>query len=286
VTWAPHLYTDVGFRNLQHWIHSGFDHYLHTPNGKVHGKLTRLAFEHLLNPFQPFIMGQKLLMVKLAKAHGIKLVMYGENQAEYHNRIEENQSPLMKPEFYTRPTSDVSSLRFGSKTIEELGEHGLTRDDLIPYIPLERSEFEETGIEVHYTSYYKFWVPQEVYYYAVKHAGFEPNPAGRSEGTYSKYASLDDKTDGFNYWTMYIKFLQGRCTSDAAHEIRDGHITREEAVALVRKYDGEFPKLYFKEFLDYTGLDEKRFWEIVDSFRSPHLWKKDGDKWTPRYVVS
>lgn len=286
ITWAPHLYTDVGFRNMQHWIHSGFDNYLHTPNGKVHGTLTRLAFENLCNPFQPFIMGQKMQMIRMAKMLGIKLVMYGENQAEYHNRIEENQSPLMKPDFYTRRTRDISDLRFGSLTPEQLKEHGITEADLIPYVPLERSEVEDSGIEVHYTGYYTKWIPQEVYYYAVEKAGFEPNPAGRSEGTYSKYASLDDKTDGFNYYTMFIKFCQGRCTSDAAHEIRDGHIDRAEGVALVRRYDGEFPQKHFREFLEYTGLTEKRFWEVADSYRSPHLWEKVGGEWKLKHQVS
>ena len=48
---------------------------------------------------------------------------------------------------------------------------------------------------------------------------------------------------------MFIKFGIGRATSDAAHEVRDGKITREEAVYLVNKYDGEFPKntlIFFK----------------------------------------
>lgn len=285
VTWSPHIYTDVGFRNMQHWIHSGFDNILHTPNGKTHRTLTRLAFEYLCNPFQPFIMGQKLLMVKIAQRFGIKLIMYGENQAEYHNRIEENESPLMKPDFYSRHGSDISDLRFGTKTPEQLREYGVEESDLIPYIPLQRDEVETSGIEVHYTGYYTKWVPQEVYYYAVEKAGFEANPAGRSQGTYSKYASLDDKTDGFNYYTMFIKFCQGRCTSDAAHEVRDGHITRQEAVALVRRYDGEFPDLYFRDFLDYVGISEGRFWEVIDANRSPHLWKKDGNLWVQRYPL-
>lgn len=286
VTWAPHLYTDVGWKNMQHWIHSGFPNILVHPDGKIHGKLTRLAFEELCNPFQPFIMGQKCLMTKVALQMGIKLIMYGENQAEYHNRFSETQSPLMKPEFFTRTSTDVEELRFASKTPEQLEEHGIRREDLIPYIPVERHAYEEAGIEVHFTSFYKFWVPQEAYYYSTTHAGFEANPAGRSEGTYSKYASLDDKTDGINYYTMYVKFGQGRATSDAAHEIRDGHITRNEGVALVRKYDGEFPQLYFQDFLDYTGLTKERFTEVIDDNRSPHLWKKDGDNWTFLHPVS
>jgi hypothetical protein len=59
VTWAPHLYTDIGWRNFQNWLHvGGFDNELFTPNGKVHRLFTRNAFLNLLHPFQPFIIGQ------------------------------------------------------------------------------------------------------------------------------------------------------------------------------------------------------------------------------------
>ena len=54
----------------------------------MHAHLTRLAFLNLLHPFQPFIVGQKLIGPKLAKKFGIKLIFYGENQAEYGNKID------------------------------------------------------------------------------------------------------------------------------------------------------------------------------------------------------
>jgi len=138
---------------------------------------------------------------------------------------------------------------------------------------------------MHWYSYYHKWTPQEHYYYASEHTGFRANPYGRSEGTYSKYASLDDKTDGFHYYTMFIKFGIGRATSDAAHEIREGHLTREEGARLVRKFDGEFPKKYFKEFLEYCNITEEYFWEVIDSWRSPHLWKKENGEWKLKYQV-
>ena len=59
VTWAPHIYTEWGWKNFQSWIHAGFDNYLCTPNGRVHRLLTRLAVENLFHPFQAFMLGQK-----------------------------------------------------------------------------------------------------------------------------------------------------------------------------------------------------------------------------------
>ena len=284
VTWAPHKYTDIGWKNFQAWIYDGgFDNVLFTPNPKVHAKLTRLAFLNLLNPFQPFIIGQKNLAPKIAAAHDVKLIMYGENQAEYHNKLEENQSPLMSPRHYTGEKDQ--KYFFGGVHQDELGQYGIGIKDLDPYIPIDRKEAERRGIEIHYMSYYLKWQPQENYYYSVENTGFEPNPE-RSEGTYSKYASLDDRIDGFHYYTMFIKFGQGRAMNDAAHEIRDGHITREEAVALVHKYDGEFPAKYYQEFLTYLDITEAQFTEAIDRNRSPHLWEQRDGSWILKHRVT
>jgi hypothetical protein len=92
--------------------------------------------------------------------------------------------------------------------------------------------------------------------------------------------------EGIHYWTTYVKFGIGRATYDAARDVRDRFIERDEGVALVHRYDGEFPKRYFKDFLVYVQIDEDTFWKTVDGFRSPHLWKKEGNDWVLRHVVS
>jgi hypothetical protein len=153
------------------------------------------------------------------------------------------------------------------------------------YMPGDAESLEKSNIAVHYLGYYMRWTPQENYYYAVEHTSFEANTE-RTEGTYSKYNSIDDKTDPYHYWTTLVKFGIGRATYDAAQEIRNKHLTREEGVALVHRFDEEFPRRYFPEFLEYLGMDEDEFFEIADSFRSPHLWEKTGNSWKLRHRVS
>ena len=85
--------------------------------------------------------------------------------------------------------------------------------------------------------------------------------------------------------TTYIKFGIGRASYDAAQEIRNNHISREEAIALVKKYDGEFPKKYFNEFLEYINISEQKFWELIDNGRSSHLWEMSGNKWKLKYTA-
>jgi len=291
VTWSPHLYTDIGWANFQNWIHvGGVDNFLFTPNGKIHRLLTRLAFVNLLHPFQSFILGQKTFAPKMALKHGIKLVFYGESPGQYGQRIsvekqscfdENDEAPGFRLKF-----KKTGKFFLGGVSVEELmTQHGVSRADLEPYLPADSDELERANIEFHFLGYYLKWVPQEAYYYATEHTGFQANNE-RSEGTYSKYSSLDDRIDGFNYWTAFIKFGIGRATYDACQEIHHKHITREEGVALVRRFDGEFPSKYFQDILEYLGLKEDEFFDVVDRFRSPHLWAKDNGEWKLRHQVS
>jgi hypothetical protein len=101
VTWAPHVYTEWGWKNFQSWLHAGFDNELTTPNGRVHRLLTRLAVENLFHPFQPFIFGQKSLAPKMAVLHDIPFVIYGENEAEYGNPIGDTNSAKRDWSYFT-----------------------------------------------------------------------------------------------------------------------------------------------------------------------------------------
>lgn len=285
VTWAPHMYTDIGWKNFQSWIHSGFDNVLFTPNGKVHQILTRLAFENLLHPFQPFVIGQYNLAPKIAIEKKIPLIIYGDYYPEKGVGKEVDfANNEMDQSLYSK--KDTKDIFFGGVPLEELPKYGIELKDLNPYLPVDHDLVREAQLNVQYLPYYLNYDPQRAFYYAVEHTGFEVNPDGRTEGTYTKYQSLDDKVDGFHYFTWFIKTGRGRATEDAALEVRNEHITREEAVALVKRFDGEFPKKYFKDFLQYIDITEERFWKIIDAFRPSHLWEKVNGEWKLKQQVS
>ncbi len=284
ITWPPILYTDYGYKNWKNWINSGFDNVTFTPNGKVMNLLTKLSIENLMHPFQTFMLGQKNLAPKLALKYGIPLIFYGENEAEYGNPIADNASSLRDKSYYA--INNMDDIYLGGVSIKELKEkYQLNNQDLSTFLPADVNELAKSDIQVHYLGYYIKWIPQESYYYAVEHTGFKARPF-RTQGTYSKYNSIDDKIDDLHYYTTYIKFGIGRATYDASQEVRNKHLTREEAVALVNKFDGEFPDRYFNEIMDYIGMKPERFHELCDQFRSPHLWTKESGEWKLRHNVA
>jgi hypothetical protein len=210
--------------------------------------------------------------------------MYGENQAEYGNKVDENNIPTMDTSFFS--ASAPEQLKLGGVQMKDIiKDHGFKKGDFAPYVPPTPGELAASGVEVHYLGYYLKWDPQECYYYASENTGFKANTE-RTEGSYSKYSSIDDKIDPFHYFTTLIKFGIGRATYDAAQEVRNNKITREEAVALVKRYDHEFPHKYYSEFLEYIDTSDEEFRAIVDKHRSPHLWgRNENNDWKLRHNV-
>ena len=272
VTWAPLKATHHGRKNLDAFIAAGFNHILGTPNPQITRKLTNLSFEHLGDPFQPFIYGQANFPLHMAVKHNIQLIMYGENgEVEYGGDMKNAFKP-------TRDIEDHDGHYFSGLPPEFWTKHGLTESDLKPFMAPKYRDIKDNKTEIHFFGYYKHWDPQENYYYCREHTGFVSNPE-RTEGTYSKYASLDDEIDGFHYYLSYIKFGIGRATSDSAHEIRDKKINREEGIALVKRYDHEFPERYYDVFLDFCSITDEQVHDVIDSWRSDHIWEKNENVW-------
>ncbi|MDB3954930.1 N-acetyl sugar amidotransferase [Alphaproteobacteria bacterium] len=284
VTWAPHEYTEIGWQNFQKWIEmGGFDNILITPNGKVHRLLTKLAFKNLCHPFQPFIIGQKIVGPRLALQNKIPLIFYGENQAEYGNDVDDNETSIMNNKFFHGSQDNKDLLIGGIPADKLITDYKIRESDLSLYKPIENKE--NMDLNMHYLGYFLKWDPQEMYYYAVENTGFMPN-SERTEGSYSKYSGIDDKMDTLHYFTSFIKFGLGRASYDASQEIRNKKITREEGVSLVKKYDAETPKKYLENMLNYMDISNDDFWEIIDKNRSKKLWKKENNSWVLSHQVN
>ena len=301
ITWAPNIYTDWGRKNFDSWIHSGMDNYLMTPSGKSKRLLTRLAVENLFHPFQPFILGQKCLAPKLAIQMKIPLIFYGENEAEYGNPINDNKEAKRSYDYFSSRSDE--DLFIGGESLKSLKtNYGMLNSELNPYLPADVKPLESLKAEIHYLGYYLNWHPQSAYYFAVEHGGFKASPE-RTSGTYSKYISIDDKIDDFHYYTTFIKFGIGRATYDASQEVRSGDLERDEALALIERYDGEFPERWSEEIFKYLSINKEQypkaskmfeqpimdrdyFDHLTDQFRSPHLWKYIDKKWFLRKTVN
>ncbi|MBO06557.1 MAG: LPS biosynthesis protein PseA [Parcubacteria group bacterium] len=290
VTWAPAEWSYIGRKNLEAFTKSGYYTIASIHDGVIHRKLCTLGFEYLGQPFAPFIYGQKAFPYHIANQLNISLIMYGENgELEYGGstkyKYQSHESPDDWQEFYFKGTTVGKMVDIGYQ--RGFFKKDETKSEYFKYYKApDANIISEKKIEMHWFSYFKKWIPQENYYYGCKFTDFRANDFGRSEGSYTKYASLDDKLDGLSFYLSYIKFGLGRASRDAQQDIRMYHITRDEGVRLVQLYDGEFPKKYFQWYLDYLNINEDFFFEVIDFYRNlSNVWEKRGHKWNLKYIV-
>jgi len=286
VTYSPILKTEVGIKNLTNWINiGGFDNYTFSPNGKVLSVLTREAFKNILHPAQPFKIGIKTFAVKMAKNFGINLVFYGEPYSDY------GSSPSISDAYY--PLEWISNedklddINIAGLKVKEIKKkYNFLRDqDFIPYIPLKKKDFKNTNLKILFLGWFLKWDPQEIYYYSTKNSRFILDDY-KTDSSYSRYSSIDDKMEYLHFYCSYIKFGIGRCRLDVSQEIRNGHITREEGINLCKKFEEEFPKRYAQDCFDFMGYSYKEAIEIIDKFRPSHLWEKKKSKWKRKQDIS
>jgi hypothetical protein len=58
-------------------------------------------------------------------------------------------------------------------------------------------------------------------------------------------------------------------------------------VALVHRYDHEFPARHFRWFLNYLGITEESFWDVMDFYRErSNVWERHRGEWRLTAVVS
>lgn len=110
----------------------------------------------------------------------------------------------------------------------------------------------------------------------MKH-GFRSRPEnfdGESIGTYVRYFQLDGDLTQVNQLLKHVKFGFGQCMDHACYDLREGRITRNEAIELVKKYDGKCSEAYIEKFCDYIGISQEEFWSVAEKFRGT-MWKKD-----------
>lgn len=293
VCYGQLLWTDVGRYNLHQVADAGFDiHYWRT-NQAVSRKLARRFFIERGHPKQHYDAAVNAVPVRTAVQFGIPLVIYAEHgETEYGGHV------LSEEHRRTRDLAEVLEHQVGDDP-RNWAVDGISERDLYPYIYPEADEIAKVGVQAIYFAHYFKWDIYENAKLAKDKIGFAqkrrptgeaydpedpradsdvpglPPWWGRSDGSFEGFDSIDDKIDCLDFWMMYLKFGFGRCVRMASRMIQNGHLTREQGLALVRAFDGEKPESYLTDILRYLSISHKELDEIADTHRNPEIWTKD-----------
>ena len=106
------------------------------------------------------------------------------------------------------------------------------------------------------------------------------------EGSWVDYENCDMRFIDIREHIKYLKYGYGRATDQLNIELRNGRISRKEALEIVRDVDGNFSDLNKELFCSYIDITAKQFDKIVDSFVNTELFEKVDGKWKSKFIRS
>ncbi|MFM7308441.1 MAG: N-acetyl sugar amidotransferase [Actinomycetota bacterium] len=279
LTVTPALALEIGNKNLQRFIESGFDHIQINPHPRVMMLLNRHGFIEMGFPYYGWLSAIQAGVVRMAVQLGISLVFYGEEgETEYGGTSQLEDKPVYNVQYMNQ-----IYLEGGLETV--LSAAGVTERSAYFFTFPSEEVLRSSQLELTHWSYFENWDPYRNYLVAKEHCGLQEASTG-NPGTFTNFAQNDQALYSLHTYLMYLKFGFGRATQDAGIEIRRGAMTREQGVHLVRLYDGQFPEEYLSTYLDYYGMSHAEFDAVLDRWANRDLFVKQDGRWRPKFTVS
>jgi N-acetyl sugar amidotransferase len=272
VTWRPPGRTRIGQENLQNLIDLGVDHIDYMISPAVEKKFTYQALVKHGTPALPMHMALFNIPLKIAVKFDIPLVVWGENSAFEYGGSNDVRHGFRLDSAWLRKYGVTHGTTARDWISPELSEK-----DLAPYFGPSDEEMAARGVLAVFLGYYLRWDPVTSLEVATRH-GFKTRAEGPKTGYYD-YADIDDDFISIHHWLKWYKFGFTRTFDNLSLEIKNGRLSRDEAIAILRRRGDETPHEDIAKFCAWLGITREHFFEVIETFRNPAIWSKKRGTW-------
>jgi N-acetyl sugar amidotransferase len=273
VTATTDSLSDIGRRNIQNLKNQGVDFVEVTLNPVVRHAINRLSLRQIGDISWPEHVAIFTVPIRVAVHYGIKLVVWGENpQHEYGGPAAATEDNSLD----RRWLEEFGGL-LGLRVSDLIGQEGIEKRNLIQYTYPSDEALANAGLSGVFLGYYFPWDGYSNAEYAKQH-GFETWPT-LVEGSIADYENLDNHQTGIHDYFKFLKYGFGRSTDIACNHIRRGRLSRDDALALVRRHDGRYPSSCLgrplADILGEIGMELDEFDAICDRFTNKKIFRRD-----------
>ena len=282
VTVRPALSLEIGDRNLQNFIHSGYDHIHLSPNSKVLDRLNKYGFIEKGFPYYGWLIAIHTAVIKVATKFNIPLMFYGEDgEIEYGGSTESKNKALYDISYMKKVYLEGGH----QKVLDRIKQDpDISESDLSFFKFPTDNEVKENELLFTHMSYFEPWDSYRNYIVAKEKCGLIEKEQG-SIDTFTNFSQNDQALYSLHAYLMYLKFGFGRATQDSGIEIRRGSMIREQAINLVKMYDNAYPHDLIDTYIDYYKMTKEEFDAVLDKYVNKKLFKKKEGIWEPRFIV-
>ncbi len=274
---CPPLPFTIGNENLETLIQYGFDCIKIQPNPQIDRMLAKETLVNYGQPQFPWMHCVQVAALKTAISYNIPLIMWGEEgETEYGGTKKIKNTPTYDAEYIIGVY--LSGVNF-NQYLKKFSEN-----QLFWWLFPTGEEIRRADLVFTHWSYFENWDPYRNYLVSKEKIGLKSEKKA-CVGTYNNFAQTDTPLYDLHAYFMFLKFGFGRTSQDACIDIRRGALAREQAIELVRRFDGKYPEPYIDTYLDYYGMTREEFEAVVDQWANKDiLIKKDG-RWVKNFEI-
>ena len=276
VTWKTPARTSVGQKNLDNLVSLGVDHLDYQISPKTEKKFMLEALRRFGSTAIPMHMAIFNIPLKVALKFEIPLIIWGENSAfEYSGLGEESTGFKLNSEWLKN---------FGvthGTTAKDWISGNLTLKELTPYFGPTPEELEKCGTLAVFLGYYFAWDVEKTKGVAQAN-GFQGSIDGCPKTGIYDFADIDDDFISIHHFLKWYKFGMTRSFDNLSLEIRNGRISRSEAIEKIKDLGEQIPEKDIKKLCNFLDISKKTFISICEKFRNHDIWFKDNKTWKIR----
>lgn len=278
-SYAPPLRTDLGRRNLDNLINLGVDHVDYRINPAVEKEFLRRGLERYGNIGTPMHTAIFSIARILAHRFEIPLIIWGEDSsAEYGGSKDEGKD-------YELNQSWLKKFGVGHGTsVEDWLGGALNSQNMFAYGGVPDSLLKDSDTTAVFLGYFFPWDPENTRNAAVS-VGMQVLEGAARVG-YWNYADLDDELISVHHYLKWFKFGFSRIFDNLSVEIRNGRLSRAEAIEIIRSTGDQTPHEDLEAFCRFTGLSRAQFNETAERFRNHDVWVFENGRWRiPGFLI-
>ena len=280
LNFPPEQVTHRGVHNISNMISYGFDTITIGPSPQTWKKLMREGFFKYGNWGRSTELSLFSSVPRLAVAHQIPLILWGENPA-----LTLGDLGVESKGYEGNKSKSLNTINEGK--FDWLLIDGIEQKHVLQYLYPSDEEMEKANLRIIYLGYFMSnWTKLENGIFAGLHGLKirEENPI--LTGDINGVDSLDEDWVSLNQMIKYYKFGFGKATEIVSEDIRYRNLERDKAIELVKLYDGACTDETIESFCSYIDITKEKFWEVVDSYVNKDLFEKDDKgKWIPKFKI-
>jgi N-acetyl sugar amidotransferase len=268
--YPPEEAHERGPQNLANLVKHGFDCISVGVNPEKFKYLMQQCFNNYFNIFTASEMALYSIPIHVAIAEKIPLIFLGENPAhtigERHGRLDGDASQMRKS----------NTLMDGNANV--FIDQNISSQDLHFYNYPPNEDIEYADLRLIYLGYYiRDWSGWNNGQFSIDRGLVIRDDSPENTGDLWGISALDEDFRLVNQLMKFVKFGFGHVADQAMERIHTGKMGRDEAIELIKRFDGKCSNEYIEKLCNYLEIDSSEFFERLEANRNLDIWEKNED---------